>query len=182
MPAAFSFTISSDALPLQNRRGIALGRRPKARSEAEPNSSAPASRLAARSYCPVPRCGGGIGSARSRSGSPRAEPACDRWPARWSRSRCTRASSPRGRPFFRPYRLDKLTRMPSVATALRGASAAVGKPSVLHFVKTQGLWLAVVLAAIAGGQWLVVHDSATPIVSSDGLLYISNADQITSLH
>jgi hypothetical protein len=58
----------------------------------------------------------------------------------------------------------------------------VGKPSVLHFVKTQGLWLAVVLAAIAGGQWLVLHDSAAPIVSSDGLLYISNADQITSLH
>ena len=72
--------------------------------------------------------------------------------------------------------------MPSVATALRGASAAVGKPSVLHFVKTQGLWLAVVLAAIAGGQWLVLHDSAAPIVSSDGLLYISNADQIPSLH
>jgi hypothetical protein len=72
--------------------------------------------------------------------------------------------------------------MPSVATALRGASAAVGKPSVLRFVKTQGLRLAFVLAAIAGGQWLVLHDSAAPIVSSDGLLYISNANQITSLH
>ena len=72
--------------------------------------------------------------------------------------------------------------MPSVATALRGASATVGKPSVLRFVKTQGPWLALVLAAIAGGQWLVLHDSAAPIVSSDGLLYISNANQITSLH
>src|SRR5437879_1056037 len=113
---------------------------------------------------------------------PRAAPAPDRWPARWSRPRCKRASSPRGRPSFRPWRLDKLTRMPSVATALRGASAAVGKPSVLHFVKTQGLWLAVVLAAIAGGQWLVLHDSAAPVASSDGRLDSSNADQTTSLH
>ena len=72
--------------------------------------------------------------------------------------------------------------MPSVATALLGASATVGKPSVLRFVKTQGPWLALVLAAIGGGQWLVLHDSAAPIVSSDGLLYISNANQITSLH
>src|ERR1700736_795888 len=54
---------------------------------------------------------------------------------------------------------------------MAAANPASRSRSLRDIVIANGPWVMLVLAAAAFGQWLVLHDGAVPIVSSDGLIY-----------
>jgi len=54
---------------------------------------------------------------------------------------------------------------------MAAANPAARSRSPRDIVIANAPWVAIVLAAAAFGQWLVLHDGAVPIVSSDGLIY-----------
>ncbi len=61
-----------------------------------------------------------------------------------------------------------------------GKTASLAQAALRQLI-TDGPWVGVVLVAAAIGQWIVFHDGATPIVSSDGLLYLSDAHALPAL-
>src|SRR2546428_5436112 len=54
---------------------------------------------------------------------------------------------------------------------MAAANPAARSRSPRDIVIANAPWVAIVLAAAAFGQWLVLRDGAVPIVSSDGLIY-----------
>ena len=66
---------------------------------------------------------------------------------------------------------------------MAAANPASRSRSLPNILIANGPWVALVLAAAAFGQWLVLRDSAVPIVSSDGLIYyLPDAHALPGLH